>query len=58
MIRPAYLGGVTGYKGVCALMKYNSVVRSVGDTQAQNTVRDRVIMGDMSFPWDGSVPSI
>ena len=58
MMRPAYLGGLTGYKGVCSVMKWNSVPRSCADTQAQNTIRDRIIQGDVSLPWDGSVPLI
>jgi hypothetical protein len=57
-IRGANQGSPAGYKGVGTVMKWNSVLRSIGDTQAQNTVRDRIIMGDVSLPWDGSVPAI
>lgn len=57
-VRSANQGSLTGYKGVSSLLKWNSVLRSVGDTQAQNTVRDRIIMGDVSLPWDGSIPAI
>ena len=56
--RSANQGTVTGYKGVSSMMKWNGTLRSIGDTQAQNTVRDRIIMGDLSLPWDGSVPAI
>ena len=57
-VRSANQGSRTGYKGVGTVMKWNSVLRSIGDTQAQNTVRDRIIMGDCSLPWDGSIPAI
>jgi hypothetical protein len=56
--RPASFGGIGGYKGVGSMMKWNSAVRATGDTQAQATVRDRIIIGVVSVPWDGSVPTL
>lgn len=55
---PAAGTGISGYKGVASMMKFNGSPRSVGDTQSQNTVRDRIIMGICSLPWDASVPTI
>jgi hypothetical protein len=57
--RPPALGsGPGGYKGVGSMMKFNSAVRATGDTQAQSTVRDRIILGIVSVPWDASVPTL
>lgn len=55
---PAVGGGTSGYKGVGFLLKWNSTPRSIGDTQAQVTARDRIVMGVCSLPWDGTVPTI
>jgi hypothetical protein len=55
---PAFGSGPGGYKGVGSMMKWNSAVRATGDTQAQATVRDRIILGSVSVPWDASVPTL
>lgn len=57
--RPPALGsGPSGFKGAGSMFKWNSAVRTTGDTQAQSTVRDRLIFGSFSGPWDGSVPTL
>lgn len=55
---PAVGSGQSGFKGVGSMMKFNSSVRATGDTQAQSTVRDRIILGVVSVPWDASVPTL
>lgn len=55
---PAIGSGQSGFKGVGSMMKFNATVRATGDTQAQATVRDRIILGVVSVPWDASVPTL
>ena len=48
----------SGYKGVSAQIKWAGTARSSGDTLTVSTTRDRIIFGDISVPWDGTVPVV
>lgn len=48
----------SGYKGISIQLKWTGTSRSSGDTLTVSTTRDRIIFGDISVPWDGSVPVI
>lgn len=47
-----------GYKGIGYMVKWVGLNRSAGDTLTINSTRDRIIIGSVSLPWDGSVPTI
>lgn len=47
-----------GYKGVSTMVRWTGTTRTTGDTLTVSSSRDRIIYGDVSLPWDGSVPSI
>lgn len=53
--------GVTGnamYKGVYQLMRWNGVPGSAtGDTYSLDSPRDRIVIGDINLPWNGTVPT-
>lgn len=52
-------GGPYGWKGLGRHMYWlMSADRANGDTFTVSTTRDRIIYGDVSLPWDGSVPTI
>jgi hypothetical protein len=56
-VRRASLGGNAGYKGVSSMLKWTSISRNTGDslsTTNPGVSRDRVVIGDVSIPWDGS----
>jgi hypothetical protein len=57
-MRRATLSGLTGYKGISSLMRWNGTTRATGDTHTVSTTRDRIIVGDITLPWDGSVPTV
>jgi hypothetical protein len=46
------------YKGVTTIMRWHSPNRTTGDTLTVSTARDRIIYGNLSLPWDGSVPTV
>lgn len=50
--------GNGGYKGISTLLKWNAVTRTTGDTLSVNGTRDRIVYGDISLDWDGSVPTV
>lgn len=47
-----------GYKGVSSLMKWVTPIRLRWTTLSIDTPHDRIVFGDVSFPWDGSFPRI
>lgn len=47
-----------GYKGVSTIMKWTGTTRTTGDTLSVSSTRDRIIYGDVSLPWDGTVPTV
>ena len=47
-----------GYKGVGFMMKWLGVSRTTGDTLTVDSTRDRIVFGDVSFPWQGTVPTV
>ena len=49
--------GVKGFSGT--IMRWLGTTRAVGDTLSVNVARDRIIVGNVSLPWDpGVVPVI
>lgn len=52
------VSGNAGYKGITSIIKWTSISRTTGDTLTVSTSRDRIIMGQTSLPWDGTVPTI
>ena len=56
-MRPAPLAGA-GYKGLSTVMLWQGNARATGDTLTISTPRDRIVYGDVSLPWDGSVPVV
>jgi hypothetical protein len=47
-----------GYKGVSTVMRWTGTNRVTGSTLTVTTTRDRIIYGQVSLPWDGSVPAL
>lgn len=47
-----------GYKGVGSFMKWLGISRTTGDTLTLSTTRDRIVFGDVSLPWQGTVPTV
>lgn len=47
-----------GFKGVASMLRWNGTTRATGDTLSVVTSRDRIVYGDCSLPWDGSVPTV
>lgn len=45
-----------GWKGISTMMKWVSVSRSYGSTLTVSSTRDRIVLNQVSLPWDGSVP--
>lgn len=52
------LAAPVGWKGASSLLRWTGVSRSPGDTLTVDATRDRVIFGQVSLPWDGSVPTV
>jgi hypothetical protein len=48
----------SSWKGIGTLMKWTGIPRSIGSTLSVLSTSDRMIYGDVSFPWDGTTPSI
>jgi len=46
------------WKGLSTLMKWPSVIRATGSTLSTVGSKDRVIICDISLPWDGSDPTV
>jgi hypothetical protein len=46
------------WKGFSTLMYWSSVIRSTGATLSTTGTKDRVIVCDISLPWDGSTPTV
>jgi hypothetical protein len=47
-----------GFKGQSSLLRWTGTSRTTGDTLTVSTTRDRIVMADISLPWDGTVPSV
>jgi hypothetical protein len=47
-----------GIKGIGNMMKWMVLARSLGSTLSLVTPKDRYCIGNISLPWDGSVPNI
>lgn len=50
--------GNAGWKGVGSMMRWATPSRSNGDTLTISSSRDRIIFGDISLPWQGTVPTV
>ena len=48
----------TGLKGVGTMMRWMGITRSFGVTLSVSTSKDRICIGHVTLPWDGSVPNI
>jgi len=46
------------WKGLSTLMKWPGVIRATGSTLTTTGAKDRVILCDISLPWDGSTPTV
>lgn len=61
-MRQPSTGGLTGYKGVSALIRWNAANHVAGETLSltdPGTTRDRICFDDINLPWDGvTVPLI
>ncbi len=53
-------GGIAmgGFKGIAQNTKWNAIARTTGTTLTIETIRDRIILGDINVPWNGSNPVI
>lgn len=58
LARYASSGGQGGYKGLSALMRYTSSIKSTGTALSVISNRDRIVMNTVSLPWDGSLPLV
>jgi hypothetical protein len=58
LARRAALAAPSGYKGVSTLMRWNGTLRSVCDTFTLSTTSDRVVLGTINLPWNGTVPTV
>lgn len=47
-----------GFKGISTIMRWRGLSRTSGDTLTVSTTRDRIVYGQVTLPWDGSVPSV
>lgn len=47
-----------GYKGVSSFIRWVSANRATGQALTVSSTRDRVVVGHVSLPWDGSTPTI
>ena len=47
-----------GSKGVSTLLRWMGITRALGSTLSVSTTRDRYCIGNISLPWDGTVPNI
>jgi hypothetical protein len=50
--------GDPGWKGLTTLMKWTGTSRTTGDTLSVLATRDRIVYGNVSLPWDGTVPTV
>lgn len=46
------------YKGLTTYLRWLGIARTIGDAFTVSTTRDRICVGDVSLPWDGSVPTV
>lgn len=55
-----YTSSLGGYKGVSTLMRWVGTSRAIGSTLsiASPGAMDRIVYDDISFPWDGTVPTV
>jgi hypothetical protein len=49
---------VQGFKGVSTLFRWLGIQRSIGSTLTKDSARDRIVLGRVSAPWDGSIPEV
>jgi hypothetical protein len=56
--RRSALGAPSGYMGIGSMLRYPSTTRTTGDTYTISSTRDRIVVGDVVVPWDGSTPTI
>ena len=47
-----------GIKGVMQNIKMHGATRVTGDTMTVASTADRIVVDDLTFPWNGSVPSV
>lgn len=45
-------------KGVSTLFRYAGLAHNLGDTYTVSTARDKIIIGNLALPWDGSLPTV
>lgn len=53
--RKSSLSAPTGPKGVSKFVAWNASSRSPLETYSIDSTRDRIVFGDVSFPWNGAV---
>lgn len=56
--RPTGQAAPQGYKGISSVMYWNGTMRATGDTLTVSSSRDRLILGQVSVPWNGQVPTV
>lgn len=56
--RRTALGAPSGYMGIASTLRMSSTTRTTGDTYTLSSTNDRIIIGDLAWPWDGSTPTI
>jgi hypothetical protein len=52
------LANPRGCKGISSLFYFHSISALNGDTFSVLSQRDRIVLGDINVPWDGSIPSL
>ncbi len=57
-VRRSALVAPVGHKGFSTFMRLYSGPRLTGDTVSESTTRDRIIIGEVALPWDGSTPLV
>jgi hypothetical protein len=51
-------GGNPGYKGIGSMMRWLGLTKTNASTLTILTTRDRITFGDVSVPWQGTVPTV
>lgn len=49
---------ILGIKGFGTVMKWNGTKKISGSTLTVSTDKDRIVLADVNFPWDGTLPVI
>jgi hypothetical protein len=49
---------VQGFKGQSTLFRWLGTQRTYGEALTKDSTRDRIVLGHVSAPWDGSIPEV